>query len=146
MVIVEMVHDTPTPGDREICFHILRTGGGARTARRRRGAEPSTTAGEYEIGIGRRPRPDERVRVRDPAGLWCRVYAVSAGGDCAGPSLAPAARVLEMISSPEMISPEWPRPSQRRSDADVQIVTRDVSFLDRPDRLGTPRDSPAQQV
>lgn len=128
MVIVEMVHDTPTPGDREICFHILRTGGGPPAAAAGRGTEYATTAGEYEIG--RRPRPDERVRVRDPAGLQCRVYAVSAAVTVPAPasSLAPAARVLEMISSPEMISPEWPRPSQRRSDADVQIVTRDVSF------------------
>ena len=78
-----MVHDTLTPGDREITdfSHSIREPRGpaapvpqlACPARRGRG---------YGLGFADPPgRARIEVRVRDPAGLRCRVYAVSAAAD-----------------------------------------------------------------
>jgi hypothetical protein len=80
MVIVEMVHDTLTPGDREI-FPIV--------SENREGTTPAAPApiglpgaARTRIRIADPPgRARIEVRVRDPAGLRCRVYAVSAAAD-----------------------------------------------------------------
>jgi len=79
MVIVEMVHDTLTPGDGEITdfSHSIREPRTEARACMAPGADADTDSRIHRGARGCRIE----VRVRDPAGLRCRVYAVSAAAD-----------------------------------------------------------------